>query len=311
MTDVRQLASHSLIGLIAPQDRIIVTGAGGWFGRTAIALLLDAFGPSVLGRTVLAGQSARVIQVSGQPVAVRVPSARELAGLGAEHVINCGFPTRDKASALGLADYSAACEQSTQLWLTLAASAGKSAVTFSSGAAVDADHGSGDAGTEVYAAMKRDEERETARLSAAGHPVTVARVWSVSGSLVQRPAAYAFSDLVGQHVRGQRAAVSAQVAVWRRYCLIDDVIAVAWASAAARSLPLFDSGGDLIELRQLAAMINGDPLHASSSSPAGYYPRNDSFERACAAMAYRPASLSEQLAQVTSAAARWPRQLHS
>jgi nucleoside-diphosphate-sugar epimerase len=76
----------------------------------------------------------------------------------------------------------------------------------------------------------------------------------VTGSYCTKPQAFAFTDLIAQAKLGL-IEIKAKHLVYRRYCAIEDVLAIAMLPTGPGSIPIFNTGGDLIELGELAKII--------------------------------------------------------
>jgi nucleoside-diphosphate-sugar epimerase len=134
--------------------------------------------------------------------------------------------------------------------------------------------------------------------------LVIARVWNVSGSLVTKIDGFAFSDLINQALTG-RMEVSSSFDVWRRYCMIEEVIAVA-LNGSQGSDQVFDTGGRLIEIRELAELIreivNPKATLLLPSSNAGlasnYFSNGKAWDSWCQALRFEPTPLEGQILQV-------------
>lgn len=309
---VRPEAAHRISQLVGRDDRILITGAGGWFGQTTLALLVAGCGADVLGRVLATGSSARTVRRSGYDVQVETPTKEQIVAFEPTAVINCAFPTRDKVAVLGWDEYVATATRLTAQWLELLnLPSVRAAVTFSSGAALrlGGEVGEWDALGNPYGYLKRVEEDLTLQVGRRlGVGVTVLRTWSVSGAFVGQPGVYAFSDLINQARAGQ-IEVRAEHEVWRRYCGIDDAIAVAWSLASAGGQQLVSTGGTLVEVGELASRIaeivggrcpveRPTPLRGS---PDEYFDRANGFADAAATTRFTPAGLDEQIRAVARA----------
>jgi nucleoside-diphosphate-sugar epimerase len=106
-----------------------------------------------------------------------------------------------------------------------------------------------------YAAQKRIYESKMSEIAAEiENNISVARVWSVTGSYCTKPGTFAFTDLITQAKLGL-IEIKAKHLVYRRYCAIEDVLALAILTNEPESNPVFDTGGDLIEIGDLAKLV--------------------------------------------------------
>ena len=236
-----------------PDHRLLLLGAGGWFGQTTLSLLQQRF-PSwavlpmtARSRSVLIGSNE--VQLHGWDMAAAAAWQPTL-------VANCAFLTRDRVSDLGLDPTSPSTRAITDDFLQLLGLPSLTgALTISSGAAVTADGAVPPIDLNPYGHLKRQEElRSAERARHSSLPLVIARAWSVSGPYVRRPVDYAFSDVILQAATG-RIDLRAGHEVWRRYVSVADLMAVSFQRLLDSWSGTIDSGGDLIELRELARQV--------------------------------------------------------
>ena len=281
--------------------RVLVLGAGGWFGSTFLNLIEES------------GSGARVLGLTGTPRRVAV-GRHEWAVAGWDWdavtrfaptvVMNCAFLTRERVDQLGHQDYVAENVGLTSRFLmTLELPSVTAAVTVSSGAAVTSAAGDRHLEHNPYGHLKWAEE-VLSREIAENHGVAlvVCRAWSVSGPFVTRPLDYAFSELISQAVAG-RVRIRAPHEVWRRYVGVDDLLAVCMSLAAEGWSGGIDSGGPLVEIAELAQRVVAEvrpgieiERPAPDGSPPDQYHSDDvSWAGACKRVDLTPASLGEQI----------------
>ncbi len=219
-------------------------------------------------------------------------------------VVNCAFLTREKVRDLGPDAYGALNRELTERFVrTIELPSVGSVVTISSGAAWTPDGGSPDPAVNLYGHLKWHEEVSTeSAATKAGKHAVICRAWSVSGPYVGRPRDYAFSDIVAQALVGD-VTLSARHLVWRRYVDVADLLAVAVGHALGGRSGMFDSGGELVELGELAELAisilrPGARVHretASGDADDHYHSDNASWESRCAALGRVPLPLREQI----------------
>jgi nucleoside-diphosphate-sugar epimerase len=254
----REEACSLVRSSVPGSDRVLVTGGSGWFGRTAVALLWHAFGEEWVRRHVLATASAtRAIDVLGcGRFEVRLVDPAEVADFAPTLIVNCAFPTRDRVAGMGLEPYVDLARRLTRSFLEYSELPSvQRVVTFSSGAAVPSSTYPAHLQMNPYGVLKAQEERDTLELAQrSGINAQVCRVWAVSGPHVQHPRNYAFSQFITQARENGRIQVSADRPVIRAYASVDDALALTLAAVASGS-GLFDTGGQRIELGELAAQV--------------------------------------------------------
>lgn len=263
-------------------DRIAVLGARGWLGRTLLSLLPKDV--SVL-RTASSVDELHC-EWSWERVQEFAPTV----------VANFAFLTRERVSAEGVEAFT---EINSRLLDEFERTANlpsvRAVLTVSSGAAVTEPD-------QPYGALKVREEQMAADLSSAGRSSVILRAYSVSGPYVRRPRDYAFSDFILQAHEG-RVSIAADHLVFRRYVSASDAVAVAVTSALAGWSGTIDTGGELVEMGELAhRVVSRVNPQATIERPdvdrslVSTYASDDvSWRQACERLGYVPIDLDEQI----------------
>lgn len=291
----RSLVHQSLL----EDDRVVVLGAGGWFGSTMLDLLIGSQTP-----VMAIASSSRTLRIGGQDVITEVWDESKVTAFGPTMVIDCAFLTRDRVSSLPLAAYASVNRELMDRMLRcVQMPTTRLALTISSGAAVHPK----DAAAEPlemnpYGFLKREAEALLSEAATgAGIRWAVARAWSVSGAYVRYPRNYALADMILDAEDGE-IAIRARRPVWRRYCLTDDLLAVSVATANTGGM-IIDSGGPLVEMSELAAAVRDVVNPAARISralsadeePDLYYTDDESWRAACDLVSFAPSGLTEQI----------------
>lgn len=289
---LRDLATE-LVG-----QRILVLGAGGWFGMNFLHQM-TAIG---LDGVLAVGSRGRRIEIGGREwdiVEWDWPAIREW---GPTVAVNFAFLTRDRLEAVGFETFVAKNTELSRRFLSVAALPSvKLVLTVSSGTAMDSSAET-DLRANPYGYLKRDEEVRATQLATDTRTVVVLRTYSVSGPWIQRPSTYAFSDLVMQAASGS-VLVRAEQPVYRRYVAIGDLLQVGLGLGLAGLSSVVESGGELVELGDLAerivkcvnpsALLKRVPMR--SSSPSIYASDDCSWQQACRTIGYVPLTLDQQI----------------
>lgn len=277
---------------LRPDDRLLITGGNGWFGRTLRAQVGGHPHMLIIGSP----RDSTAVRWEDQAVRAFAPTV----------VANFAFHTRDRLSKLGRDRFIAENSELTRRFLfTLGLDSLRLGLTISSGAALGLDaHARTDA-TDLYGALKAVEETEALAQSTSQRTVVVARAYSVSGPFVRRMHEYAFSDFVAQAAVGD-ITIKATRPVFRRYVAVSDLLSVSFASADRGFSGIIDSGGDLVEMQELAqavrdivnpsARIHRETL--TSQEPSVYASDNVSWLDACHRTGINPMTLNEQVRAV-------------
>jgi nucleoside-diphosphate-sugar epimerase len=285
---------------VAPH-RVLLLGAGGWFGRTTLELLHTHWPAwpvlALTGRPRVITLGGRTIQLGGWEHAAAEEWRPTL-------VINCAFLTRDRVKDLGTDEFVAANTRLTDRFLeTLALDSVRSGITVSSGAACTTDGHAPALADNPYGHLKwREEDLSRGLAVASEKTLVIARAWSVSGPHVGRPRAYAFSDLIVQAHEG-RVQVRAPHLVWRRYVSVHDLMRVSVMRLLDSWSGTIDSGGPLVEIgglaRRVVSLINRTAtveLADRDGSPEDrYHSDNASWVSACQATGLSEMSLDQQI----------------
>lgn len=277
---------------LRPDDRLLITGGNGWFGRTLVALVTGH--PHVL--VIGSPRDSAATQWDDESVRNFAPTV----------VANFAFHTRDRLPQMGRERFIAEnTELTRRLLVTLGLDSVRLALTVSSGSVVSPNAGAGVDSVELYGALKAAEESQALSLSTSERRVVVARAYSVSGPFVRRVRDYAFSDLVAQAILGDLS-ITASVPVFRRYVSVADLISVSLSSANQGWSGVIESGGDLLEMQGLAEMVR-DVVNPSArihrealvtEEPSVYASDNTLWEQACRRTGIVPMSLREQVRSV-------------
>jgi nucleoside-diphosphate-sugar epimerase len=294
----RALAARAL-GSDRIQDRVLVAGASGWLGRTA----LDLLAPLGLPTLALASR-ARTIRVGDNDVACRVWDDHEVATFAPTVVLDCAFLTRDRVTDMPFEEYVAANRELTKRLVYAARLPGvRLTLTVSSGAAVyPQDAGLGPIEDNPYGFLKREAEHRLAEAATeSGAVPVVARAWSISGAHVQKPQGYALASMIRDADAGA-IRIMARRPVFRRYVLAEELLALGIAEGGVGPATI-DSGGELVEMGELATrvaqVVRPDAVitrgEVDPSDPDRYHSDGQDWERRCQTWGLKSEPLERQI----------------
>lgn len=267
----------------------VITGAGGWLGRSTIAVLLNS-GVSQKDIVCL-GSKSRSFQVSGFEFNA-IPTISYKPQSSIKMLIHLAFATRDKVTEMPLMDYVETNRKLTSFALNIIRdSEPKAVVTISSGAVYDGPEFISYAKnleTNPYGFLKLEEEQRISEIcKAEGINFVINRLWGLSGQDIQNKAPYALSEFIARAKQNQDIHIWSDREVWRRYCDARQLMALCLRIAESGDTLIFDSGGPLIELQELASTIvkvlnssskvSRAPISASSS-PDHYHSKSRKYE---------------------------------
>lgn len=249
--------------LCAGSRRIIVVGAGGWIGRALLRGLHDALGAGAFAERVAAfGASARAIDIGDGISAMQRPLA-ELGALRAKPslLFNLAFLTKDKVAGMPRDDYVAANRALTQTVLGKLDPIGVDRLFLaSSGAAAFAEDPEASEDLRLYGALKRDDEDIFAAWAAEdpARRAVITRIYSLSGPFINKHEVYALASFIKASLGGEPIVVRAPMHVLRSYVAIRELMSlvlVQLLGEAGEQVRRYDSGGDALELVEVAALV--------------------------------------------------------
>lgn len=263
-------------------ERVLVLGASGWFGRTFRSML----GPS---NTVLsiASKARGPFEVWDSAVITKFrPTVVANFAFLTQHLFLTMDPNRFTRINATL---------TRQFLISAGLPTVKIVITVSSGAVETAP-------TSPYGVLKMAEEKDALGLMSAQRVVVIPRAYSVSGAQVQNPREYLFSDLICQAFAGNLK-ITAPHPVYRRYTAVDDLLKVATSLAVQGQSGVFESGGQLVEAGELATRIKKivnpiasfERLPLNSELADAYASDNTSWKKVCLAVSHEPQRLDDQI----------------
>jgi len=285
---------------MAHYSRILVLGPTGWFGRTALAL---SFPSSASFHLV--GSRRGDVQTGEKTIDVHEWNEREVERFSPDLVLDFAYLTRNWISELGVSEYRARNEILAERLVRAATLRSvKTVLTISSGAAVQSE-------LDPYGEGKRRIELALSdALRSSRKNLGVLRAWSMSGGFVREPDQYALSSFVRQGLDSKSIRVRASRMVFRRYCAVEELLAVGLHLAHRNSHSLLDSGGEKLEMfeiaQKVAEQIPGAEVileHPArdSQDPDDYSSDNESWVKGLREAHLNPLSLEEQITNVIHA----------
>ena len=219
------------MSLPPPIERLVVTGATGWLGRTALGLARRWWGGGADGRVLAYGSREGRVEVAGGGFAVRPLAELPGADLRGAVVLHFAFLTKDRLGEGADAEF---VSRNIQIDDAVATAVRRSTpaglFAASSGAARLVQQGGGD----LYGLMKLMQERRFCALRAEiDAPVLTGRIWSVAGPHINKPEAYALAAFLLQARRQGRVTIEATLPVYRSYLHVEDLVSVLLATLTA------------------------------------------------------------------------------
>lgn len=255
-----RFTAHIASALQQSEYRIVLTGASGWLGRATLDLLQNALGDGFSERVFCFGSQQAELHLSDTQTVIQRPLA-DLVTLTHQPtlLLHFAFLTKDRAETMQEADYCAANRTIRQTVLDALDPIGvEAAFIASSGAARFADDALAAPAMRLYGKLKReDEDTFAAWAEARGRSMTIARIFNISGPHINKLPNYALSSFILAALAGGPVIVHARHDVRRGYVAIRELMSLVFALLLEQRSGVirFDTGGEDIELGELAAMI--------------------------------------------------------
>jgi nucleoside-diphosphate-sugar epimerase len=293
---------------------VVVTGATGWFGRTALHELQRLLSPETFSRRVRAFASRSHTMAStgftdGIERAIPVAPLQDLPGIAAGEpigaLLHTAFLTREHVERVGVEAYITVNRGITDLVCrSLEASPSARAAVISSGAAAALDavacleeqlH------ADPYGVLKWEEERRLGEIV----NTLVLRAYAVSGRFMRDPEQFALGDFLLRALGGLPIEIRAPMPVVRGYGHAGDMVNLAfrwlWSERLPPAHPIAAVSHE-VELLELACLISRlydlPPTFCAfdpGALPNRYTSDPGSYLNALKSLAIVPRSLEEQI----------------
>ena len=221
-------------------------GGSGWLGRSLIHRLTQ----KNICEILVFGESPRSLDLAGQRIQVHLFSLPVAEVFRPSVVVHLAALTRDRLATTAEKDYVNTNQRLLQEGLALSQIPSVSTVvSVSSGAAITDDG--------LYGESKREQENafESLRDEVSAQVVN-ARVWSVSGRFCTKPNAFAITSMIQEAKTYGTVTVRSENPVRRRYTDAGEFLDLAIQAGQRRLISSIDSGGELIEMENLAVRIS-------------------------------------------------------
>jgi len=255
---------------------IVITGASGWFGRTALSTYEYLYGPEAIRRNIKAYASSQKSIDFGSPhgpiIAEPLEAVVDLPQPFA--ILHLAFLTRDKVSSTGFDKY-----VSTNKWITsqiihlITKYPNTPLISISSGAASVYDHSQLDLENDPYGTLKKTEENLILSHSISRLTVLL-RVYGATGRFIVAPHRFAIGSFLLQAISNGPVTIESKIPVWRSYidvaCLMTYSFSLMHDRTRTDKLKI-NACTDIVSLLDLARMITSEfnlpsPIHSFESA---------------------------------------------
>lgn len=296
--------------LQASDFTVLVTGATGWLGQAALEMLFDAYGEKFSHRVrAFAGSTHTIRLRGGHQVDCR--PLPEISGLASGDYLffHFAFLGKERTTEFALPDYAARVQEITELMTGIMRRVGTRGIFLpSSGAVYRPDHSQDDdMERNPYGVLKLRDEKIFAQVAAElDVPITVARIFNMSGPYINKLGSYALASIVMDVLRREPIRLQAAHPVIRSYVHVGDILDVSLSCQFEHAALTFDTVGETeIELGELArtvAAVLGRPDHPVMRPPLMAEPVNryvgdpGQFRHILNRLGYSLSSLDRQIA---------------
>jgi nucleoside-diphosphate-sugar epimerase len=286
----------------------LLTGASGWFGRTALWAYEQAHGPEALRRDVIPfATRERWVDFDSPHGPVQALPLEAISNVQAPRgLLHLAFLTRDKVEELGWQRYvdtnraiTAKVTEVLGTWPTMPV------VATSSGAAATLDGQPPALATNPYATLKQEEEALLER-EAATRRALVFRVYAATGRFMTRPEKFALGDFLLQAQRSREIRIRATHPVTRSYVSTETLMELTWRwlgqPEGPPSFRRIDACTHTLSLQELAQMVASEtgatahqPQIKTEAQPECYEGNPDDFRHLLGEHQMIPLSMSKQI----------------
>jgi len=234
--------------------KIIVTGATGWIGRSALEEIDRSFPRNI--ELIGISRSPKQLTLDSGRIVKLVTKTDESIQQNVIGLVHTAFPTQNLITHMGPDKYNSECEillnwlrdylqESKPSWL-ISISSG----VLSVGDSFDPRH-SGD--LALYSKWKKIEENIA--LESSIESVLIGRLFSASGRFMTKPKSYALGDFITSGILGETISVRSLLESKRSYIDAEEFLRVLLKSVKMNERLVIDSSGKVLSIVELATIV--------------------------------------------------------
>lgn len=288
----------------------VISGIHGWLGHAAVNVLKkdrDVTSENILGINRTSGE---VLIGPGNPIKVATWDEATALASGPITFLHFAFLTRDKIDSFGQDEF-------TRMNRELIRAASQfihetrpiSVISASSGAVYENSETqelTTDLKRNPYGVLKLEEEAAIAlACKDVGATRVIVRLWNLSGQDIQNTPPFVIANFILDALSRSEICIESDFRVFRRYVDARELILLMLTIAESDTTLLFESGGPLVEIRDLAREIAlqlpkeitiNDPRILNQERDNRYYSRSDQYEELCRKyLQHEPLSITGQV----------------
>ena len=283
------------------KETVVVTGANGWLGRSAVSVLLNEFNRY---KVIALSRKDSTFKCTGDLIYMTyddfLNSNDEVTGL-----VHTAFITKNYIEEIGPLEF---VDQNTKIheWLMnfIKSKDPKWTVAISSGATKQyldkVEAGLPIFDSDLYGKMKFEEEE--ALLGSNIPNVAIGRLWAASGRYMQNHKIYALGQFIESAINGKNIKIASREPVYRRYIDAEDFMKVLIMTALYSNRTLLDSGGVLTTIENLAQEVSKFFNNKNNSiKNANYFAHSERFQELQSKFKIQERSITEQIDRTSGA----------
>jgi nucleoside-diphosphate-sugar epimerase len=290
---------------------ILVSGVTGWMGQSLCRIVKDGSLPFHTGDLI--GLTSRLSQQTLTNSITLEDFSKDPFEHKVEGFVHLAFLTRDKVSKMPLDEYVRINREIIARAIQIIHySKPKWVALVSSGAVFSRESDFTEFESSIldnpYGFLKIEEEKEiTDAAREVGSNLAIGRLWGATGRDLPIDAKYAISDFIQSAMQKRRIELKSEHQVFRRYCDASEFMNVLINSAIRARSQVFNSGGPLVELEELAIEIASQVGECEinrnlrpGANPDNYFPKDDSYETLAESLGVATSGLSAQVSRTIS-----------
>jgi nucleoside-diphosphate-sugar epimerase len=273
--------------LFKSNELIVISGGTGWIGRSIVEQITES-NLCKPEQIILISSTDKTIEISKKNFKsfswenLKINSQVTL-------YFDLAFQTQDKLNSLGESKYVEQNETIIENSIKFIKNH-KPKVIFlaSSGAVYGKNYLSVPKPVSTYGELKYKQELQISKVATdLNLKLIISRIFNISGGNINKFETFAIAQMIKSAVEQQSIKVFANHQVFRRYSDVNQLIRLILELLSTNTNCIFDSGGPLVEIRELAAGIRKivnpsaklELTEVDLNSPADdYYSRSDQYE---------------------------------